>query len=133
VSIESIIERSGQLATITAEAPRGLATGRTAMGGADRSDANWLTVADGVPCLVSPSGSSLDRSRNDAREDVIEATLYFARDPAPGGLDTRHRATVTGTRTGGDPVVIGVYAVTGVVDPNYLGRLFVASCERIRA
>jgi hypothetical protein len=132
VSIEGIIEQSGQLATVTAEAPRGVAAARTAMGGADRSDAAWLTVADGVPCLVSPSGSSLDRRRNDAREDAIEAEIYFARDPAPGGLNTRHRVSVTGTRTGGDPVALGVYVVTGVVDPNYLGRLFVARAERIR-
>lgn len=133
MSIEDIIERSGMQATITAEAPSGQEVGQTALGGADRSDADWIAVATAVPCLVSPSGSSLERDRNDARENVIEAVIYFRCDPlAPGAaLGTRHRVTVTSTRTP-DPVVLGVYAVTGVVDPNYLGRLFEVSCERIR-
>jgi hypothetical protein len=132
MSIETLIEGSGQLATITAEAPRGQGTSRTSMGGADRSDANWLTVADGVPCLVAPEGAALDRDRNDARQDRVTATVYFARDPAPEGLSTRHRIAVTSVRPGRDPVVVGVYAVTGVVDRLYLGRLFEASAERVR-
>lgn len=126
-----MIENSGHQAAITAEAPRGASVGQTAMGGADRSDAHWLTVADGVPCLVAPGGSSIDRDRNDARENVIAATIYFRADPVPGGLSTRHRITVTSTRTP-DPVVLGVYAVTGAIDPNYLGRLFEVACERVR-
>lgn len=133
MSIESIIENAGQAATITAEAPYGAAVGQTAMGGADRSDDVWLTVADGVPCLVDPGHSAIDRQRNDAREDVISATIYFRADPVPGGLSTRHRITVTATRSPNpDPVVLGVYAVTGAIDPNYLGRLFVVACERVR-
>ena len=131
MSIESLIEDSGQQATITSEATRGQVPGQTAMGGADRSNANWATVADGVPCLVNPKGSSLDRNRNDARANVINAEVFFLADPVPGGMSSRHRITVTLTDRP-DPVVLGVYAVTGVVDPNYLGRIFVADCERIR-
>ena len=64
---------------------------------ADRSDANWVTVADGVPCLVSEKGSSLDYDRNDARANVITARVYFGCDPVPSGISTRNRINVTAT------------------------------------
>lgn len=132
MSIESLIENSGCQASITAEAPRGQVPGQTAMGGADRSAANWLTVADGVPCLVSMPSASIDRGRNDARAGVLTGTIFFKCDPVPGGLSSRHRIAVTRARPGGDPVVLGVYAVTGAVDPNYLAHHLEVAVERIR-
>ena len=119
-------------ATITAEAPDGQVPPQDALGGADRSDANWVTIAQGVPCLVSPRGSSLDRSILDSRENLIEATIYFAPDPIARGLTTRHRVTVTAPGRP-DPILIGVYTPTGVNDPNYLGILIEVDAERIRS
>lgn len=131
MSLESLIENSGQQATITAEAPDGQVPGQTAMGGADRSDGNWVPIAGPVPCLVRTRGSALNYNRNDERAAVIDARIYFAADPVPSGISSRHRITVTAAGTGG-PRVIGVYAVMGTIDPNSMGRLFEVDCERIR-
>lgn len=112
-----------QSATITAEAAAGATPPQTRSGGADRSAR--LTVADGVPCLVRPLGASLAAfatARDQARRNVVSARIYFAADPAPEGLSTRHWIDVDG-RT---------YKVTGVVDYNSLHRLFAADCEMIR-
>lgn len=131
MSVESLIDNSGQQASITAEAPDGQVPAQTAMGGADRSDANWVTVADGVPCLVRTRSSALSYGRDDERAAVIDARIYFAADPVPSGISSRHRITVTVAGTGG-PRVLGIYDVQGVVDPNSMGRIFEVDCERIR-
>lgn len=120
-----------QEATITAEAPDGRVPPQDALGGADRSDGNWVTVASGVPCLVREKGSSLDPDRDDARMNVITATVYFEADPVPSGISTRHRITVTATTPAG-PQILGLYSVQGTVDPNAMGRIFQVSCERVR-
>ena len=122
MSLDSLIADSGQMATITAEAADGRVPGRTSMGGADRSDANWLAVVSGVPCLVRPMGSSLAYNRNDARAGVNLHRIYFVTDPVPGGLSSRHRIEVDGA----------IYAVMGVQDPNSMGRILQVDCEQIR-
>lgn len=133
MSLESLIEDSGQLASILAEAADGQVPPQTAMGGADRSDGNWLTVADGVPVLVRTRSSALNRDYDDERAQVIDATLYFAADPVPSGsgLSSRHRIVVADGGTGGGRAA-GVYAVLGVIDPNSMGRILQVDCERIR-
>jgi hypothetical protein len=134
MSLESLINESGQQATITAEAPDGQLPAQDATGAADRSDDNWVTVADGVPCLVNTRSSTLEArgsKRNDGRANVIDARIYFAADPVPSGVSTRHRVTVTVPGAGG-PRALGVYAVQGVVDPNSMSRIFQVDCERVR-
>lgn len=135
MSISSLISRSGMQATITAEAPDGQVPAQDALGGADRSDGNWVTVVSGVPCLLNTSSSSLaaffGSGRNDARANVIDARIYFLSDPVPSGISTRNRVTVTQQGTGGIRT-LGVWSVQGVVDPNSMGRIFQVDCERIR-
>jgi hypothetical protein len=134
MSLESLINNSGLQATITAEAPDGQVVGQDGTGAADRSDANWLPVASGVPCLLNTTSSSLQAfgsKRNDARTAVIDARIYFLSDPVPSGISTRHRVTVTKSGTGG-PRVLGTWAVQSVDDPNSMGRLFEIDCERVR-
>jgi hypothetical protein len=134
MSIESLIQNSGQQATITAEAPDRQVPRQDAAGGADRSDPNWVTVASGVPCLLNTSSSSLQAfgsHRNMERAAVIDARIYFITDPVPSGISSRNRITVTAPGTGG-PRVLGIYAVQGVKDPNSLGRIFQVDCERVR-
>jgi hypothetical protein len=135
MSIETLIQRSGQQATITAEAPTGQVPPQDAAGGANRSDANWVAVASGVPCLLNIASSALKSfgsARSDARANVIDVRIYFYSDPVePGGISTRHRVTVTAPGHGGQRV-IGIYAVQGVTDPNSLGRIIQVDCERIR-
>jgi hypothetical protein len=119
------------MCNVTAEAPTGQFPPQDAVGGADRSDANWVGVAQGVPCLVRPRSSHLEAmpGRNDARMNVVDTRVYFAADPVPGGLNSRNRIVVTSCP---DPALIGIYAVQGVIDPNGMGRLFEADCERVR-
>jgi hypothetical protein len=134
MSLESLIEDSGQLATITAEAPDGQVPGQDPTGAADRSDANWVSVVTGVPCLVSPKSSALRAypGQNNARQALVDARIYFTSDPVPTiGISSRNRVTVT-TATTGEPQVLGVYAVLGVINPNTMDRLFEVDCERIR-
>ena len=134
MSIQGLIDAGGQLATITAEAPDRRTPGQTAAGGADRSDANWLTVVDGVPCLVWHQGSSLDTDHNDQRAGIIQARIYFADDPAPPpGLSSRHRITVTESGPEDNRRVLGIYAVQGARRAALGSQdLLMADCERIR-
>lgn len=128
MSIESLIENSGQFADITIEADSGFAPPQTSMGGVDRS-APWPEVVSGVPCLVRDQSSTLNYSRNDGRVNVKNTRIYFSKDPTPTGLTTKHRITVSG---GHDQVAVGVYAVQGVIDPNSMAELFQVDCERVR-
>ncbi len=132
MSLESLITDSGQLATITRECPDGQFPRQDATGAADRSDANWVTVASGVPCLVSPKSSAVMAypGRNDARAQVLDARIYFLEDPSSEGIDSTHRITITAQGTGGRKA-LGVYAVLGSTDPNMMGRLFQVDCERV--
>jgi hypothetical protein len=131
VSIESLIDDAGQFASITAEAPDGQPPEATAMGGADRSDPNWLTVADGVPCLVWHRDVAIDYERNDARASVVTARIYFAADTVPP-LTSRHRITVTQAADDG-PRVLGVYAVKGSREPSRGSQsMLIVEAERIR-
>lgn len=129
MSLESLIDASGQFAEITAEANPGSRPPLTTMGGVDRSDGNWLEVVSGVPCLVRPQGGSLNLNRNDARANVKTPKIYFLCDPVPTGLTTKHRIKVT---QGSDKTLVGVYAVQDVTDPNSMGRIFQVDCERVR-
>jgi hypothetical protein len=134
MSIESLIEDSGQFATITAEAPDNEVPGIDPTGATDRSDANWVTVAIDVPCLVSPKSSAVRAypGQNDARQAVVDARIYFLSDPVPTiGLSSRDRVTVSMATYGG-PQVLGVYAVLGVINPNTMDRIFEVDCERLR-
>ena len=133
MSLESLIEDSGQQADIAVESPDYTIPPRSQMGGTDRS-APWGNIATGVPCLVRTQSSSLSAwpGRNDARANINTTRIYFYSDPVPTGISTRHRITVTTQGTGGHRV-LGVYAVQGVVDPNSMGRLFEVDCERIRS
>jgi hypothetical protein len=134
MSLESLIEDSGQFATITAEAADGSVPPQDPTGAADRSDANWPVVATNVPCLVSPKSSALQAfpGRNDARMAVVNARIYFLCDPVPTvGLSSRNRITVYAGTTG-IPQVLGVYAVQGVINPNTMNRIYQADCEKIR-
>jgi hypothetical protein len=119
-------------ASITAEAAPGSVPPPTALGGADRSAGNWLTVADGVPCLVETNGATLyafSGRRNNSRQNVVDATIYFLGDPVPGGMTTKHRIKVTGCPRDADN---GTYAVQGVIDPNTLGDHIEVAVERVR-
>jgi hypothetical protein len=127
LSLESLIEDSGQQADITAESNPGVTPPLTTMGGVNRS--TWLEVVTGVPCLVDPKGGTLNLARNDARANVKTPRIYFTQDPVPLGLNTKHRITVSG---GSDPTARGVYAVQDVANPNSMGRIFQVDCERIR-
>ena len=133
MSVEALIEDSGQQALITCEAPDGQVPPQDALGGADRSDANWVTVASGVPCLVCPKTARVNAfpGRNDARANLIDAVIYFSVDPVPSGISSRHRITVIIPGTGGSKV-LGVYAVQGSVDPNTMGHIFQVGCEKIK-
>lgn len=132
--IEDLIDRAETYATIAAEAPDRQTPPQTAMGGADRSDGNWLTVADGVPCLVWTREASLDYDRNDARQTVVSARIYFHGDDVPNpGLTSRNRITVTSSAEGTPGRLLGVYAVLGAREPALAaGRLLIVDCERIR-
>jgi len=115
---------------ITAEAPAGQPVPQDGLGGADRGG-DWLTVADGVPCLVRPMDSALmafGGARDDARRNVITARIYFGADPVPEGISTRHRITITS----GTVSTQGVYAVQGTINPNSMDLIFQVDCERIR-
>jgi hypothetical protein len=135
MSIESLISRGGQQATITAEAPDGQVPAQDALGGADRSDANWILVASGVPCLLNTTSSTLSAfggARNDARANVISARIYFAGDPVPSGISTRHRITITDMGAGG-PRSLGLYAVQGANQPVLGSQTIIqVDCERLR-
>lgn len=129
MSLESLISDSGQQAEILAEANPGSRPKQSTMGGADRSDANWLEVVSGVSCLVRPQGGTLNLNRNDARANVKTPKIYFLEDPVPTGLTTKHRIKVT---LGLDGTLVGVYAVQDVTNPNSMDRIFQVECERIR-
>ena len=133
MSLESLIDDSGQLATITAEAADGQVPGQDPTGAADRSDGNWPTIATGVPCLVDEKSSALMAfpGRNDARMAVVNARIYFYADPVPGGISSRNRITVF-VAVKGIPQVLGVYAVQGRINPNTMDRIFEVDCEKLR-
>ena len=133
MSLESLIDDSGQFATITAEAPDGQVPTQDPTGAADRSDGKWVTVAAGVPCLVNEKSSALMAfsGRNDARMGIVNARIYFYVDPVPAGISSRNRITVTTAGTGA-PQVLGTYAVQGRVNPNTMDRIFEVDCEKVR-
>ena len=89
-SFEALIEDSGQQALITCEAPDGQVPPQDALGGADRSDANWVTVASGVPCLVCPKtarvnafpGETTRGPTSSTRSSTSVSTPYQAASPA---------------------------------------------------
>lgn len=119
-----------QLATIQAEGPAGVQPPQTALGGADRT--GWLDVADGVPCLfrsLNVTLAAFSGRRNDSRQNQYSARIYFAADPVPEGLSSRHRIVVSGCPRAADN---GIYAVSGAIDPNAMGRLLQVDVERVR-
>ena len=133
MSLESLIENSGQYANITVEFPPNTVPTQDAMGGVDRTG-NWPLVASRVPCLVNTRNETLmafQSARNNARSAVFDARIYFYYDPVPTGITTKHRITVTDASRG-EPVEVGVYAVKNVNNANSMGRLFAVDTERLR-
>jgi hypothetical protein len=122
-----------QTATILAEAPYGVQPPQTAMGGADRW--NWITVADGVPCLLRTRTNVLAAyagKRNDSRQQQIGARIYFEGDPVPEGISSRHRIVLSECPR---PADNGTYAVIGAIDPDTptdQDRLLEVDVERVR-
>lgn len=138
MSLESLIEDSGQLATITVEALDGSVPPQSAMGGVDRSG-TWQQIATGVPCLLNNKNSQLMAwpGRNDARAQVFDTRIYFYLDPTPSGFTTRMRITVSepGGGSGDDPTDttdLGVYQVVSVNNPNSMDRIWQIDCEKVR-
>jgi hypothetical protein len=123
-----------QLADIKEEAADGDVPAQDALGAADRSDANWVTVATDVPCMVRTVTARLDAfpGRNDARAEIVNARIYFYTDPIPRGIGTRNRVIVEDI----------VYAVQGIgargaakriaPSPTAEGHLFAIDCEVIK-
>lgn len=133
MSLESMIDDSGQLATITVEAPTGQFPPQTALGGVDRTQA-WTVLASGVPCLMNNRSSPLMSypGRNDARAQVYDTRIYFYADPTPSGFTTRMRITVTKAGAGGNATDLGVYSVKSTSNPNTMGVIFQIDCEKVR-
>jgi hypothetical protein len=123
-----------QFCDITVEAPTGQLPAQDALGGADRT-APWPVVAQGVPCLYRPGASSLQARtarRDDARRSVNTGKVYFSASTLgqiPGGLTSRMRITITQAIDSG---ALGVYAVTGSIDPNTMGHHLEVDVERVR-
>jgi hypothetical protein len=123
-----------QLADIYEEAEDGSVPPQDALGAADRSDANWPLVATDVPCMVRVVTARLDAfpGRNDARAEIVNARVYFFKDPIEGGIGTRNRIIVEDV----------VYAVQGIgargaakriaPSPTAEGHLFEIDCEVIK-
>lgn len=132
MSLESLIEDSGQLATITVESLTGTPP-RTAMGGVDRTG-TWPQIATGVPCLLNNKNSQLMAwpGRNDARAQVFDTRIYFYYDPTPAGFTTRMRISVTQTNGDTDVTDLGVYQIVAVQNPNSMGRIYEVDCEKVR-
>jgi hypothetical protein len=133
MSLESLIDDSGQFATITVEAASGSFPPQTSLGGVDRSQA-WPIVAANVPCLLSNRSSPLMSfpGRNDARAQVYDTRVYFYFDPTPSGFTTRMRINVTKAGPGGDAIDLGTYSVKGTNNPNTMGVIFQVDCEKVR-
>src|SRR6516162_793462 len=132
MSLESLIDDAGTMATITIEAPEYGQVAQDALGGAIRTDP-WSTIVSDIPCLVAPQGQQISAwpPRNDSRASINNVRIYFVIDPCPDGLSTRHRITVTSRGRGG-PDVTGIYAVVGAQDPNSMSRILQVDCEKIR-
>jgi hypothetical protein len=128
MSIETFIADSGQECAVevdsTADQPA-----QTAMGGADRSEGNWVTVADAVPCLVDLKKTDVNYDRNNQRVYLTTATIYFAEDPVLGGLSIRHRIRIVNTGTSG-PRIAGPWAIRGIMDPIPAGDHLEVLCQR---
>lgn len=128
MSIDSMIADAGQQCAVEVDSTFSLPS-QTAMGGADRTATNWVTVADAVPCLVRILTYKLEDDQNGQRVAVVSARIYFVSDPVPDGLNVRHRVRITNTGTGG-PRVTGTWSVQGVNDPNSMGRLIYVDAQR---
>src|SRR5215469_3488934 len=129
MSLEDLIDASGQVATITQEAPPGLIPPQTAMGGVDRT-MQWPSIAT-LPCHVNTTASPLQpypTGRNNERQQVYTTRIYFYSCPSIG-FTTRMRIAVAG---GSDPAVVGTYQIEAVKNPNSMSRLWEIDCERVR-
>lgn len=108
-----------QDAKIEVESPQPGTLGQDDLGGADRTA--WQAVVDGIPCLVRRLSASM-QVRSESRGQICDTRIYFADDPVPEGLGSRHRVIVDGS----------IYHVKGAVDPNSMGRLLEVDCELMR-
>lgn len=133
MSLQSLIDDSGQFATVSIESPDGQTVPQDALGGADRSG-QWATIASHVPCLLNNRSSPLMAwpGRNDARAQIQTTRIYFYEDPTPAGFTTRMRITVSAPGSSGDMTDIGVYQVIGTANPNSMNRLYEVDVERVR-
>jgi hypothetical protein len=114
-------------ADIEAEAPVGVSTGQTAMGGADRTA--WVPVEYGVPCLFSPRSLDVSSADDRAQQRVVGVVYFMDGDPVAGGLTSKHRITVGGCPRAADN---GTYSVVGAKDINAMGRVLEVQVERVR-
>lgn len=108
-----------QEARIEVESAQPGTLGQDDLGGADRTD--WQAVIDGVPCLVRRLSASM-QVRMETRGEICDTRIYFADDPVPEGLGSRHRIIVDGA----------IYKVKGAVDPNSMMRILQVDCELVR-
>jgi hypothetical protein len=133
MSLESLIDDSGQFATISIESPNGQSVSQDALGGADRSG-QWPVIAVHIPCLLNNKSSPLMGwpGRNDARAQVQSTRIYFYFDPTPSGFTTRMRITVSAPGSSGDMTDIGTYQVIGTGNPNSMNRIYQIDVERVR-
>lgn len=128
MSIEAFIADSGQLCRVAVDSTGGVPT-QTALGGASRTAADWVTVADAVPCLVEILRTQ-QVEVNSQRQYVTDAVIYFASDPVPEGMSVRHRIEITSNGSAG-PRIGGIWNITGVDDPIPSGDHIEVSCQRV--
>lgn len=101
---------------------------QTTMGGVSRTAADWPVIADAVPCLIDVSKSK-KTDVGDQQVMLATARAYFASDPVPGGIGTRHRIRVVNTGRAGHHVA-GIWTITGVIDPLPFGHHLEVECIR---
>jgi len=128
LSLETIIADAGTLCAVEVDSTAGVPT-QTAMGGASRTDADWVTVADSVPCLVEPTGGQ-QVEVNSQKQYQTKAIIYFAADPVPEGMSPRHRIRITSVGAAGKRIA-GTWAIDFVDDPIPSGDHLEVSCTRI--
>jgi hypothetical protein len=134
MSLESLIQDSGQLASILVEAASGQQPPQTGMGGTDRTQP-WITLASGIPCLLNNKTSLLSpykQGRNDERQQVYTTRVYFYYDPTPSGFTTRMRISITDADPSDTDVTdLGTYQVENVSNPNSMNRIWQIDVEKI--
>lgn len=128
MSIDARIADAGTIVSVEADE---IATGpaQTSMGGVDRSDSNWVTIADGVPCLIEIEKPDRIMINDQVRYET-KAIIYLMSDPVPGGMSISHRIRVMEAGHAGSSIR-GLWAVIGVTDPVPFGHHLEVNALRI--